>query len=149
MKKLQAAMRDNASKAWKQSKSMFKIGSTFKGCRHCGITEWREMPNGNEKEFWTTGTNVYRSYLPQAIGWTYWCWDCGAKDEPVWDNAIDIGLEPILGARDVVMKKKYALRQEHINATAKAKVVVPSRTAKIDELERQLEQLRALIKAQS
>lgn len=108
MTKLQAAMRDNSAKAWRERKVYYKVGSVFKGCSNCGEVE-EDEETGKVK--FLTGHEVFRSYRPKEVGWTYKCWSCTATDLSCWSGAIDIGQEPILGNRDAVRRKKNALRK--------------------------------------
>lgn len=94
MTKLQASMKDaNYKKSAKERMNMKKVGSTFRGCLRCGQWEMRERHVRSEcgshietKEYkhWYIGTNVYEAYSPVVMGWSFWCWDCGAKDDLCW-----------------------------------------------------------------
>jgi len=66
MTKLQARMKDQAAKAWRERKLYYKVGSIFKGCAHC------------------SSQSVYRAFAPIGMGWAYKCWDCSATDEVCW-----------------------------------------------------------------
>jgi len=129
-------MRDRVARTWPERKLYYKVGSVFKGCDHCG-----ELDEEGKK--FTTGTNVYRSYKPWDMKWTYKCWDCGSTDLQCWADAIDIGMEPILGAREVVRKKKLMLRQMSLDQ--KAKVVSPDKAMLIAQLEQKLAKLEAMV----
>jgi hypothetical protein len=128
MTQLEAAMKDAAwRRNAKEKRNMRKIGSCFKGCNRCGEWEMRERHVRSEcgsyietKEYkhWYTGTQVYESYTPQATGWTFWCWDCGAKDDVCWGKG-----EP--------EPKQTSLRDKDL---------------RIMELERQLKELTVAIK---
>ena len=112
MKKLQAALRDRSAKAWVEAKRAYKVGSYFKGCRHCGDTEVLELESGREVLRYLSGYQVYRSYSPSAVGWTYWCYECGAKDLACWEDAADIGRDAIVGSRDAVRASKAYFRKQ-------------------------------------
>ena len=105
--RLQAAMRDRAQRAWKEKRVYFKVGSAFKGCRACGITEEREISgNGKKRVFWLTGFDVFRAYRPWETKWTWRCWSCGAVDLKCWDDdkygtvSARLGKEPYLGPKE-------------------------------------------------
>ena len=142
MRRLQAAMRDVAAKRWREDKLYYRVGSTFKGCANCG--DYEEDEDGGGRRRYTSGLQVFRSYDPKWMGWTYWCYECGAKDEQCWEDAIDIGQPPILGARDVVRRKKAAMRKDY--ARNGEVVRVPSRAAEIARLEAELAKLMAVLK---
>jgi hypothetical protein len=64
----------------------YRVGSYFKGCKHCGDTEM--IPWGNrEKKVWLSGYHVFRVYQPTKHGFMYWCYQCGAKDLEAWEPA--------------------------------------------------------------
>jgi len=114
MNRLQAAMKESAPRrqAYKLAQVGYKIGSYFKGCANCGETEMVETASGREKKVYRSGYFVYRSYVPSRVGWTYWCYTCGAKDLCAWEDAEDIGEEAVRGCRDVVADIKKARRGE-------------------------------------
>lgn len=104
MNKLQAAMRDIAARRWKENRRYFKVGSCFKACMNCGVKQsWYD--DEGVKHFgktYVSGSNVFRSYKPKDIGWTYKCADCLFTDERCWKDAWDIGEEPrILPKSDI------------------------------------------------
>ena len=150
MNKLQAAMHDRSAASWRERKVMFKVGSYFRGCRNCGDTEWVELPSGREVERWLTGTSVFRAYQPSASGFTYYCWDCSAKDLKCWDNATDIGLDALVGSRDAVRAVRADRRREAVRVeraeSRRDEVKAPSRAAEIAELERKIAALEARLK---
>jgi hypothetical protein len=84
----------------------YKVGSYFKGCRNCGDTHFEEMRNGREVERYDSGYAVWRSYCPGQTGWTYWCYECGAKDRRCWEDAKDIGEDAVRGTRDAITSHK-------------------------------------------
>lgn len=141
MTKLQAAMKDNSAKRWVENKVMYRVGSCFKGCAHCGDVEVEIDDNGKEKKRWLTGMQVFRSYHPKQVGWTYMCWDCTAKDEKCWEGAKDIGMEPILGTRSAVRSIKAARRRDEARNERAEVRRHPTRSDEIKALEQQLEQL--------
>jgi hypothetical protein len=145
--KLQAAMKDHSAMTWRERKVMFRVGSVFRGCHFCGITYWVELPSGKEVERWSTGLNVFRAYQPSASGFTYYCWDCSAKDLQCWDWATDIGMDAIVGCRGAVKARKYALRKELAKFDDKMLVLrAPSRAAEIAKLEAELARLMEIVK---
>lgn len=148
MKKLQAAMRDNSAKAWREKKEMYKVGSFIKGCNNCGEWYMHEMPNGRTVKRYTSGFNVFRLYYPSRHkDLTYYCYDCAARNEKAWENASDIGLDAIVGARDAVAaSKKYRLNQSKMAlATELAPSVRQVQQTKIDDLSKLRDQLLAML----
>lgn len=80
MTKLVANKRDQAARAHNFTlRYGFRVGSFFKGCKHCGETE---VVNGHK--VWRSGYDVFRIYQPTRVGYMYWCYSCGAKDERCW-----------------------------------------------------------------
>ena len=147
MNKLQAAMKDRSALTWRERKVMFRVGSVFRGCRFCGITYWVELPSGKEVERWSTGLDVFRAYQPKASGFTYYCWSCSAKDLVCWPGALDIGMDAIVGCRDAVKARKYALRKEHLKLHPELVVPrAPSRASEIARLEAELARLMEMVK---
>lgn len=152
MNKLQAAMRDQASKRWKDAKVAYRVGSCFKACMNCGTK--------NEKEVYITGMNVMRSYKPKNVGWTYKCGDCLSIDHDCWNNAWDIGEEPRIIPRSEVSPyfgergvKNYTLanyRKERRDAAFPKETVarhskLSERELKIMALEAKLAELTAML----
>ena len=144
MRLLQAAMRDRAAANRRSGREMYRVGSYFKGCQHCGETEMVETPSGREVLRYLTGHQVFRAYVPSRLGWTYWCYECGAKDLACWEGAIDIGRDAIVGARDAVRKVKADLRKEAVKVEAKLKV--PTREQEVAELRAELARLVSTLK---
>src|SRR5271169_2448135 len=101
MNKLQASLRDSAAKAWRERKVCYRVGSFLKGCENCGDWFWDERRNGRRFRHFTSGFQVFRSYAPSQVHWTYVCWECGAKDYFAWANPKDIGCDAIVGSRSV------------------------------------------------
>jgi hypothetical protein len=60
------AVRTITPVAWRETKLYYKVGSTFKGCFHCGSED------------------VFRSVQPGQVGWWHYCWSCSAKDQECW-----------------------------------------------------------------
>jgi len=124
---------------------MYKVGSYFKGCGNCGETEEVEVGNSGRMVLrYLSGLQVFRAYQPNASGFTYWCWDCGAKDLKCWPGALDIGADAIVGSRDSVAKRKMVLRKEAVKMQTKA--VAPSRADQIAKLEVELARLMGMLK---
>ena len=147
MKKLEAATRDRAAAAWRERKVMYKVGSYFKGCSNCGETTEVEVgSSGRTVLRYLTGLQVFRAYQPSASGFTYWCYECGAKDEKCWENAIDIGQDAIVGSRDSVRARKAEMRRDAVKNDVVPKA--PSRASEIARLEAELASLMALLKRQ-
>ncbi len=141
---MQAAMRDKAARSWAERKLYYKVGSVFKGCANCGDYEEEETESGRTKRRYTSGYMVFRSYSPGHIGWTYWCYECGAKDEKCWENAVDIGQDAIVGCREAVRNRKAEMRRDLTkNATVQR---APSRADEIARLEAELARLMAMLK---
>jgi hypothetical protein len=138
MKKLQAALKDSAWRGYKMKKMCYKVGSVFKGCHNCG--EFEYIGESDRKKY-SSGFMVFRSYHPAGTKWTYWCWECGAKDQQAWENAEDIGQDAIRGTRDAVKKAKYRLRKERAE-------VVPVEV-ELAQLEGQIRALMAKIEEEA
>jgi len=137
MNRLQAAMKESAPRrqAYMLQKVGYKIGSFFKGCAFCGDTEERQAGE-RMRTFYLSGYNVWRAYVPRRVNWTYWCYDCGARDSQAWNNAKDLGLDAIRGTRDAVRLAKKAFRG-HGRLT-----VTPT-----NPLENELAEVRAMLEA--
>ena len=145
MKKLEAATRDRAAAAWRERKVMYKVGSYFKGCSNCGETTEVEVgSSGRTVLRYLTGLQVFRAYQPSASGFTYWCYECGAKDEKCWENAIDIGQDAIVGSRDSVRARKAEMRRDAVKNDVVPKA--PSRASEIARLEAELARLMEMLK---
>ena len=145
MKKLEAATRDRSAATWRERKVMYKVGSYFKGCSNCGETEEVEVGSSGRMVLrYLTGLQVFRSYQPSAVKWTYWCYECGAKDEKCWENAIDIGQDAIVGSRDSVRARKAEMRRDAVKNDVVPKA--PSRASEIVRLEAELARLMEMLK---
>ena len=143
MNKLQAALKDKSAATWRERKTMYRVGSFFKGCDHCGETEEVEVGNsGRTVLCYLSGYQVFRAYQPKASGFTYYCYECSAKDLQCWSGALDIGMDAIVGSRDSVAKRKMVLRKEAVRMTVKA----PSRASEIARLEAELARLMEMLK---
>ena len=129
MTKQQASMKESAYRrqATSLAKVGKKVGSYFQGCAFCGDTEEIKTPSGRRKLVYRSGYNVYKAYNPTQVGWTHWCYDCGAKDSQAWS------------------KKKLSLREKPVQMNTK--MVVSSRTQTINKLEADLAELMASLKA--
>jgi hypothetical protein len=85
MKKYEANRKDRAhAMRWRLLKIAHKVGGSFKGCQQCGV----RVPLGR-RTLWLTGHNVYRAFVPARTGWTWYCWDCSARDLRAWDDTRD------------------------------------------------------------
>jgi ribosomal protein L44E len=144
MNRLQAAMRESAPRrqTHKLKKVAYKIGSFFKGCAFCGDTEEKQV-GSRMKVVYLSGYNVWRAYVPRRVNWTYWCYDCGAKDGQCWDNARDIGLDAIRGSRSAIKE----LRRQFHRGLSKDEPVERPKVEAVDPLEKELTDLRVQIEA--
>jgi hypothetical protein len=59
----------------------YQCGSYRKGCRNCG-----EIKIARTRTVYTSGYAVFRAYAPNETGWTFWCYECGARDQQCWAN---------------------------------------------------------------
>jgi RNA polymerase sigma factor (sigma-70 family) len=64
----------------------YRCGSYMKGCRNCGEKRQIRTKSGRRKTIYKSGYAVFRAYAPNETGWTFWCYECGAKDEQCWAN---------------------------------------------------------------
>jgi RNA polymerase sigma factor (sigma-70 family) len=62
-------------------------GSYRKGSRNCGETKRIRTKKGRRKAVYKSGHAVFRAYAPNETGWTFWCYECGARDEQCWPIA--------------------------------------------------------------
>lgn len=157
MTKLQAAMKDASAKKAKENSEYFRVGSVFKSCLNC--TQYDKYT-----ERAISGFNVFRSYKPKNKGWTYSCFDCGAKDAACWENAWDLGQEPrILPRSDispfagergvkVYTQQQYRkdMQEKHFpKETAAKHSRLSERELKIMALEAQLKAVQAILEKRS
>lgn len=166
MNSLQASMKDRSAKKWRQNRTMYRIGSYFKGCENCGEKILVETASGREVVRFKSGYDVFRAYEPSVVGWTFWCWTCGAKDLVCWPgekSEFMLGRPPDLGCRtpgltfgDGAKKQSaYALHQKEVKMGGKA-TVVRAQTAhelaedirryKIAKLEKEVARLQEILK---
>lgn len=149
MTKLQAALKDKSAKNWRSRKVYYKVGSYFKGCRNCGEVELVETKSGNSVERYVSGHDVFRSYDPKFVGWTWWCYTCGAKDLKCWapDSAgmveAELGKPPMMGSREVKYQAKKAMRRELCEAAPRQEKV--SNDPEILRIQAEIERLKQLI----
>lgn len=143
MTKLQAALKDKSAKAWNETKQYYRIGSHFKGCLNCGIKE-EDEDTGSVR--YLSGFQVFRSYKPWWIGWTYKCMECNATDLKCWEGASDIGKEPIVGCRDAVKARKDDIRKAAQDREPR-QPRAPRRTRndEIEELRREIARLTLVL----
>jgi hypothetical protein len=130
MKKSLADSRDfNAGRrqsfSWR--KVAYKVGSPMKGCYNCGDYDLITVGRRTVKQY-TSGFDVWRSYCPSQTEWTYYCYECSAKDYKAWENAKDVGEEPIRGTAEA---KAY-----HRRAARKSTTRVHSSPLSKDQLDR-------------
>jgi len=121
MNKLQASLRDRAARNSKWGRQCYRIGSFFKGCAKCGEWHWHELANGRKVKRYTSGYDVFRAYCPNDVGWTYYCWNCGAKDSTAWENAQDLGMDAIRGSRDAIANGRAQRRRDNVQNPHDAK----------------------------
>lgn len=145
MTKLQASMKDKSAQRWRENKLYYKVGSCFKGCHYCGDFDVEVSESGREKKSYTSGYQVFRAYNPSSLGWTYWCYECGAKDALAWENADDLGRDAIRGSRSAISAAKAAARKDSTKANAIAPQPL-SRSAEIARLEAELVRLMEMLK---
>ena len=145
MNKLQAALKDKSAATWRERKTMYRVGSFFKGCDHCGETEEVEIGNSGRTVLrYLSGYQVFRAYQPKASGFTYYCYECSAKDLTCWPNALDIGMDAIVGSRDSVRARKAEMRRDAVKNDVVPKA--PSRASEIARLEAELARLMEMLK---
>ncbi len=117
-------MKDKSAKNWRLRKIYYRVGSYFKGCRNCGQTVEIEMSPGKYVKRYLSGYDVYRSYDPKFVGWTWWCYTCGAKDLKCWEPDTsgmvehELGNPPVQGCRDVKYAKKQNTRKMLAGSTS-------------------------------
>ena len=146
MRKLEAAMHDaSARKQW-SGRGFYKVGSYFKGCMHCGETIEEELPSGRTVVRYLSGHDVFRSYCPKQMGWTYYCWTCSAKDAKCWENAGDIGQDAIRGVRDAVHERRAEMRK---NAARNDVPRTPQKTSEIRALEAKIAALMEIVRLEA
>ena len=139
MNALQAAMRDKSAKTWKERTVMYKVGSKMKACKFCD------------------GYNVYRSYKPWAIGWTWACTDCGSKDLKCWAEdqlglvREQLGKEPRIMTRtdkEEWLKQERKVRTQNIKRTT-GEIMEEFREKRrqqvIKELQQEVERIKILL----
>jgi len=91
-------------------KISYRCGSYMKGCRNCGETKWIRTKKGKRKRRYKSGYAVFRSYAPSQTGWTFWCYECGAKDERCWGNCRDeLGHAAVIRPKSALVYKDLAL----------------------------------------
>ena len=145
MNKLQAATKDAAARTWREKKLYYRVGSYFKGCNNCGEKIEVESDSGKTQVRYLSGYDVFRAYDPHAMGFTYYCWTCSAKDEKCWQDATDIGLPAIRGSRQAMARAKAAFRKS-LAKEDRPVPVVPTRHAEIAALGQELAALMAMLK---
>lgn len=143
MTKLQAALKDKSAQGWREAKQYYRVGSHFKGCRNCGI---REEDEDSGRVRYLSGYQVFRSYKPWWLGWTYKCWECGATDLRCWENASDIGKEPIVGCRDAVRERKRDIRCAIEQSQPREPKRAPRKDEEVERLEAEIARLTLILK---
>lgn len=91
MTRLQASIKDSRVRAWRKKEQaiMFRIGSKFCTCAFCESKQ------------------LFRAYEPARAGFTYYCYDCSAKDVMCRPGANDIGQDAIRGSHSAIRDRKY------------------------------------------
>jgi hypothetical protein len=124
MTKLQAAMKDKSAKNWRERKLYYRVGGCVKGCQTCGKVDpererhvWSEVFQRKVLvQHYVCGYQVFRSFSPIAMGWTFKCFECGAIDVAAWGPSPEIGKEPrILPGYDL----RAESRREHSDLNPK------------------------------
>lgn len=153
MKLLQAAICDRAARSWREHKVYYRVGSVFKGCANCGDTEEEKQGSGRIVVRYTSGFQVFRSYDPAWVGWTWWCYECGAKDLRAWAPdqlglvEAQLGKPPVQGAREVIAAHKYVLRKKLMKFNPRTAVPrASSRVSEIARLEAEVARLMTVLK---
>lgn len=146
MTKLQASMKESSMRRQSValSRVAYKIGSYFKACENCSQKEEIELDSGKVVVCYLSGYQVFRAYSPKSAGFSYWCYECGAKDLKCWDGALDIGMDAIVGSRDSVRARKAEMRRDAVKNDVVPKA--PSRASEIARLEAELARLMAMLK---
>lgn len=146
MTRLQASVKESSMRRQSVAlaKIAYKVGSYFKACENCSQKEEIELDSGRIVTRYLSGYAVYRAYNPKAVGFTYWCYECGAKDGKCWDGATDIGENAIVGARDAVARRKRVLRKELVKFNKVARA--PSFDDEVARLETELARLVAMVR---
>lgn len=142
MKRSAAASKEAAYiKNRRLNRIAYRVSSIYKGCGCCGEWTERVSTNGRTWKAWTIPGDVWRAYSPSSVGWTYWCYACGAKDSQAWEGANDIGLDAIRGPSKVVRElKKERLSQYRLSSgEVEVKVVRPNADREL------IEKVKALI----
>jgi hypothetical protein len=145
MNKLQAALRDRAAQSWREKKLYYRVGSYFKACCNCGEQIEVESDSGKVQVRYLSGYDVFRAYQPSDVGFTYWCYTCGAKDAKCWDGAIDIGAPAIRGSHESMHRVKAQMRKDAVGNDQPRREVT-SRSAEIAKLQAELEILKNMLK---
>jgi hypothetical protein len=130
--KLAASMKDRSAKSWLERRMYYKVGSCFKGCSNCGDVVDDRFVSGYE---------VFRAYRPWQTKWTWCCFLCGAKDLACWsDTYNELGKEPRVGCRSALAEIRKERRQAMDPKPRLAK------SARVHELEQEIERLRLILK---
>jgi RNA polymerase sigma factor (sigma-70 family) len=87
-------------------KISYRCGSYMKGCRNCGETKQIRTEKGKCKTIYESGYAVFRAYSPSQTGWTFWCYECGAKDAQCWANCeLELGCEAVIRPKSPLVYK--------------------------------------------
>jgi len=75
----------------------YRCGSYMKGCLNCGEKLRIRTKSGRRKTVYKSGYAVFRAYAPSETGWTFWCYECGARDRQCWANCkAELGLAAVI-----------------------------------------------------
>jgi hypothetical protein len=78
----------------------------MKGCRNCGEKRQIRTKSGRRKTIYKSGYAVFRAYAPNETGWTFWCYECGAKDEQCWANCYsELGFAALIRPKSELVYK--------------------------------------------
>jgi hypothetical protein len=161
LSKMVASMRDAASSKRWHGRGSYKVGSYFKGCQHCGEVEYVETSPGREVKRYLTGHNVLRAYCPRAMGYTYYCLDCSAKDHACWEGEWEAGKDAVVGRRGIRTGDMQPYSREDVAACADVRnrvkeqrrqsvrndaPALSEKAAEIEALEARIRQLMELVK---
>lgn len=95
MNRSQANGRDRMALKWHEKKVMYRL--PFRKCGRCEASQ------------------LFKAHNPNQVGWSLWCWECGAKDAqtepPQQEQSAGPRMEPGL-SRQVVKEEVAAMRAE-------------------------------------
>ena len=84
----------------------YQCGSYMKGCRNCGDKKRIRTKSGRRKTVYQSGYAVFRAYSPNETRWTFWCYECGARDQQCWANCKgELGRPAVIRPRSQILYK--------------------------------------------